>query len=82
MPLNKTYGHAIPLIEDLGSMKIRTYHYLHSQKEQIELIVQQMLEEGIIQISISSSSSPILLVIKEDHTWHLVVDYKALNAII
>ena len=74
------HDHCIPLLEGAQPLKIKPYRYPHSQKEQIELMIQQMLEEGIIQLSKSPFSSPILLVKKKDGMWRFCTDYRALNA--
>ena len=68
LPLTRDHDHAIPLIEGVTAIKIRPYRYPHHHKAQIELMVKQMLQEGIIQPSNNPFSSPILLVKKYDLT--------------
>lgn len=64
-------------------MYIPNYKTIHSQADEIERQVQKMLAEEIIEPSVSSYNSPILLVPKKseesDKKWRLVIDYRQLN---
>ena len=44
----RLHDHCIPLIEGLGLVKVKLYGYPYSKKEHIEIMVQEMLNEGII----------------------------------
>jgi hypothetical protein len=63
-------------------VKIKPYRYPDNQKEQIEKMVLEMLQQGIIQPNTSLFSSPIVLVKKKDGTSKFWTDYWVLNAII
>ena len=76
LPPPRSQDHCIPLIKGSGSVKVKPYKYLHSQKEQIGIMIQQMLQEGIIQPSRNPFSLLVLLVRKKDATWRFCIDYK------
>ncbi|MCH84440.1 hypothetical protein A2U01_0005272, partial [Trifolium medium] len=81
LPPKRNHDHSIPLLDESKVVKVRPYRYPHSQKEQIELMVTDMLKQGIIQPSTSPFSSPIILVKKKDGTWRFCTDYRALNSL-
>ena len=81
LPPPRSHDQATPLLEGSKPVKVKPYRYLHSQKDEIEKLLQGMLEEGIIQPSKSPFSSPIILVKKRDGSWRVCTDYRALNSI-
>ena len=81
LPPSRVYDHSIPLISEASLVKVKLYRYPHSQKSEIELMVKETLQEGLIEPSTSPFSSPVLLVRKKDGSWRFCTDYRALNAI-
>uniref|UniRef100_A0A0A9AEQ4 Reverse transcriptase domain-containing protein n=1 Tax=Arundo donax TaxID=35708 RepID=A0A0A9AEQ4_ARUDO len=78
LPPKRTCDQAIPLKEGSVPPNIRPYRMPHHQKDEVEKLVKQMLDQSIIQVSESLYSSPRLLVRKKDSSC-FCVDYRFLN---
>lgn len=79
--------HNIVLKENVTPVYVKPYRVPQALKSEIERQVQEMLDNDIIEETVSEWSSPVLLVPKKaDKTnkkkWRLVIDYRQLNNII
>lgn len=81
MPPKRACDHRIPLLPGAQPFAIRPYRYSPALKTEIERQVADLLQKGIIQVSQSPFSSPVVLVRKKDLTWRMCVDYRRLNAL-
>ena len=79
LPPVRQQDHRILLTDETKTVKIRPYRYPTIQKDEIEKMVQDMKETGIIRDTTSSFASPVVLVKKKDGSWRLCVDYRELN---
>jgi len=61
---NKPYDHSIPLKFNALPFSQRPYRYPYIQKNQVEILIKEILEEEIIQPCDSSFVSPMLVVKK------------------
>lgn len=66
LPPNRLQDHKIPLIDKTQVVKIRPYRYPAIQKNEIERLIQEMLDTGIIRDINSPFASPIVMVKKKD----------------
>jgi hypothetical protein len=62
-------------------IKSRAYRVPYSQKENVNSMIDEMLDNKIISKSFSAWASPIVIVKKKDGTDRFCVDYRKLNAI-
>ena len=81
LPPSREFDHSIPLMPEAQPVNVRPYKYAPHQKTEIEKQVDDMLSKGLIQKSVSSFASPVLLVRKKSGSWRFWVDYRQLNTI-
>lgn len=81
LPPPRQHEHSIPLLEGTQLVSMRPYMYPFYQKEEIEKIVKELLQTGVIRPTNSPFSSLVLLVRKADATWCMCMDYKSLNKV-
>lgn len=80
LPPTRSHDHSIPL-KGVQHVPMRPYHYPFYQKEEIEKIVKELLDSGLIKHTHSPFSPPVLLVRKGDGTWRICMDYRSLNQV-
>jgi hypothetical protein len=71
--------HSIPLVPGNLPPNIRPYRHPFSQKNEIEKMVQELLNAGVIHPSTSPYSSPGVMVLKKEGSWRICPDFRALN---
>jgi hypothetical protein len=81
-PSRGEHDHSIPLLSGHQPLNLRPYIYPFSQKNEIENMVQELLEAGVILPSTSPYSSPVVMVLKKEGTWCMCPNFWALNNLI
>lgn len=76
LPPQRSFDNSIPVLAGVKPVNIKPYWYNPTQKDEIERQVKEMLDNGIIQSSMSPYASPVLLVKKKDGPWRFCVDYR------
>jgi hypothetical protein len=78
-PSHGVHDHSIPLVPGNLPPNIRPYHHPFSQKNEIEKMVQELLNAGIICPSMIPYSSHVVMVLKKKGSWRMCPDFRALN---
>jgi hypothetical protein len=78
-PSHGVHDHSIPLVPGSLLPNIHPYRHPFSQKNEIEKMVQELLNEGISHPSTIPYSSPIVMVLKKEGSWRMCPNFCALN---
>lgn len=79
-PHRPGFDHRIPLKEGTKPFNLRCYRYSAIQKNIVDKLVAELLEQGVIKHITSPFASPTILVTKQYGPWRLYVDFRRLNS--
>ncbi|GJT79236.1 reverse transcriptase domain-containing protein [Tanacetum coccineum] len=79
LPPFRSHDHKIPLKEGTPPINIKPYRHPPIIKDAIEIMVQELLESGVIRHNQSSFSYLVVMVNKKDGSWRMCIDYRLLN---
>jgi hypothetical protein len=78
-PSHGVHDHSIPLVPRSLPPNIHLYCHPFSQKIEIDKMVQELLNAGVIRPSMSPYSSLVVMVLKKEGSWQMSLDLCALN---
>ena len=81
LPPKREIQHEIQLQQDFPLPNISMYHMSVMENVAINRKIKDMLDKGIIRLSTSPCVSPIIFILNKDGTWHMCVEFRALNKI-
>ena len=81
LPPKREIQHEIHLHQDCPVPNIGMYRFSIMENAEIKRQIKDLLDKGFIRPNTSPCGSQIVLIPKKDGTWHMCVDFRALNKI-
>jgi hypothetical protein len=78
-PSHGVHDHSISLVPRSFPPNIYPYHHPFSQKNEIEKMVQEVLNAGVIYPSMSPYSSLVVMFLKKEGSWRMFPNFRAIN---
>ena len=82
LPPERSIEHIIEVKPGSNHVKVKPYRYSHHHKMEIERLVQDLLNCGVITKNRSPYASRVMLVRKKDGSFILCINYKGLKKIL